>query len=340
MTETIWTQLKQAGQPFFVLAPMDDVTDTVWREVVARAAAPDVMVTEFASSDGFTHPLGRESVERRLKVNETERRLGVPLIAQIWGANPDHYYEMARDLSARGVFSGIDINMGCPEKGIVKRGCCGGLIKQENWDTAAAIIAATKAGAGELPVSVKTRIGVGNVITEAWCGHLLQQEIAALTIHGRTVREMSRVPAHWGEIAKVAALRDTLAPETVIIGNGDVADRAHGEALAAKHGTDGIMIGRGLFHNLFAFERQPCDHAPEELSRILLEHLALYEQTWGNSKSYEPLKKFFKVYINGFPGAAELRAKLMETKTPAEARLVVTSHQQPPVTMPLASPVG
>jgi tRNA-dihydrouridine synthase len=180
--KTFWNQLQP---PFFVLAPMDDVTDTVWREVVARVAAPDVMVTEFASSDGFAHPKGRESVERRLKVNETERALGVPLIAQIWGKNPDHYYEMARELSRREVFTGIDINMGCPEKWIVKRGCCGGLISRENWDTAAAIIAATKEGAGELPVSVKTRIGVGNgeLVTEEWCGHLLQQGIAALSVH-------------------------------------------------------------------------------------------------------------------------------------------------------------
>lgn len=328
MTEPIWTQLKNSQQPFFVLAPMDDVTDTVWREVVVRAGAPDVMVTEFASSDGFAHPKGRDSVGRRLKVNETEAALGVPLIAQIWGANPDHYYEMARELAARGVFTGIDINMGCPEKGIVRRGCCGGLIKPENWSNAAAIIAATKEGAGELPVSVKTRIGVGNgqLVTEEWCGHLLQQGIAALTVHARTVREMSRVPARWEEIGKVAALRDSIAPETVIIGNGDVESREQGEALAAQHGVDGIMIGRGLFHNLFVFNETQRDHSPEELFRILLEHVALYEQTWGSAKSYEPLKKFFKVYVNGFPGAAELRAKLMNTKTPAEARAIVLAQ--------------
>ena len=324
--KTIWSRL-QSKKPFFVLAPMDDVTDTVFREVVARAAAPDLAVTEFASADGFVHPKGRESVERRLQVNETEAALGVPLIAQIWGATPNHYYAMAKDLAARGDFAGIDINMGCPEKGIVKRGCCGGLIKEENWDTAAAIIAATKRGAGDLPVSVKTRLGVNSLNTEAWATHLLKQDLAALTIHGRTVREMSKVPAHWDEIGKVAALRDQIAPQTVIIGNGDVESREQGAALAAEHGLDGIMIGRGVFHNLFVFDPDQREHAPEEMFRILLEHVALYEQTWGTTKSYAPLKKFFKIYIHGFAGAAELRAQLMETKTPSEAKETIESFR-------------
>jgi tRNA-dihydrouridine synthase len=316
---------KQAGRPRFILAPMDDVTDSVFREVVARAAAPDLMVTEFASTDGFMHPKGRESVERRLCVNESEKALGVPLIAQIWGGKPEYYYETAKELAGRGDFAGIDINMGCPEKGIVKRGCCGGLIKEENWHTATAIIEATKAGAGKLPVSVKTRLGVDRIITEEWVTHLLKQDIAALTLHGRTVREMSRVPAHWDEIGKAVALRGRIAPGTAIIGNGDVHDRQHAEELAARYNLDGIMIGRGIFHDLFAFAAEPRDHTPEEMKQILLDHVALYEATWGGGKSYEPLKKFFKVYINGFPRAAELRAKLMETKTPAEARAVLTA---------------
>jgi tRNA-dihydrouridine synthase len=330
----IWQQLKQAGRPFLVLAPMDDVTDTVFREVVACAAAPDLMMTEFASSDGFAHPEGRASVERRLYINESEAALGVPLIAQIWGANPDHYYQMARELAARGGFVGIDINMGCPEKGIVRRGCCGGLIKEENWGRAAEIIAATKAGAGELPVSVKTRIGVGTgqLMTEEWCGHLLRQGIAALSIHARTVREMSKVPARWEEIGKVVQLRDGLAPETVIIGNGDVENRAQAEALAARYGVDGVMIGRGVLRDLFAFAAEPREEpAPAELQQILLDHMALYESTWGGRKSYEPLKKFCKLYISGFAGAAELRGRLMETRTPDEARAVLAGYAATPI---------
>lgn len=322
----IWQTLHKAQRPFLVLAPMDDITDTVFREIVVRTAAPDLMMTEFASSDGFAHPQGRASVERRLLVNESEAALGIPLIAQIWGNNPDHYREMAKELVARGQFAGIDINMGCPEKGIVRRGCCGGLIKEENWDNVAAIIAATKAGAGGLPVSVKTRIGVNRIVTEAWAAHLLHQDIAALTIHGRTVKEMSKVPAHWDEIAKVGRLRDELAPDTVIIGNGDVENHAHAEQLAAESGADGVMIGRGVLRDIQAFAAAPAEFTPAERFRLFEQHLGLYESTWGNTKSYEPMKKFAKLYISGFPGAVDLRAKLMETHTPDEAREIFKSQ--------------
>ncbi len=320
--QNIWENLPR---PFFVLAPMDDITDTVFREIVVRTAAPDLLFTEFASSDGYAHPQGRASVERRLYINESEAALGIPLIAQIWGNNPDHYHEMAKELVARGQFAGIDINMGCPEKGIVRRGCCGGLIKEENWDNAAAIIQATKAGAGELPVSVKTRIGVNRIVTEEWASHLLKQEIAALTIHGRTVREMSKVPAHWDEIAKVVQLRDRLAPSTVIIGNGDVTNRQHGEQLATESGVDGIMIGRGVLRDIQALASNPTEPTPPQRFALFEQHLSLYESTWADAKSYEPMKRFAKLYISGFPGAVEIRTKIMETHSPEEARQVLST---------------
>lgn len=327
-------------QPFFALAPLDDVSDTVFREVVIRAnltglsaKAPDVVFTEFANTDGYVHPKGRISVQRKLDVNNSEKALKVPLIAQIWGANPDHYYQTARELAATGLYAGIDINMGCPEKGIVRRGCCGGLIKEENWDNAAAIIQAAKKGAGHLPVSVKTRIGVNRIVTESWISHILKQNIAALTVHGRTVKEMSKVPAHWDEIGKAVELRNRIAPRTIMIGNGDVESQEQGESLAQQYGLDGIMIGRGVFHNLFVFNKEQADHTPEEMLQILLSHVDLYGRTWGSEKSYQPLKKFFKIYVSGFPNAAELRAQLMKTKTPDEARAIVAAYLKEPATV-------
>jgi tRNA-dihydrouridine synthase len=313
-----WQRLPK---PFFALAPMDDVTDVVFRQVVAETSAPDVYFTEFVSTDGL-QSAGRESTLERLR---TDPNLGAPLVAQIWGSDPDKYLHSARDLAAMG-FVGIDINLGCPDRSIVARGCCGGLIGHN--EHVAKLIAAVKAGAPDLPVSVKTRIGLNQVITEEWAGFLLTQGLTAITIHGRTVREMSKVPARWGEIAKVVKLRDRLAPGTLIIGNGDVADRAHGLELIRTTGVDGIMIGRGIFHDIFAFNHNPVDPTPEERLAILRRHLELYEQ-WGSKKSYQTLKKFFKIYVSGWHGAADLRAQLMDTKTPEEAKTLL------PVTLPM-----
>lgn len=327
--KNIWTQLN--NKLFFVLAPMDDVTDTVFREIVASVGSPDLSMTEFASTDGYAHPKGRPSVERRLTVNQSERSKSVPIVAQIWGNNPDNYREMARDLAASGEFVGIDINMGCPEKGIVKRGCCGGLIKEENWDNVREIIRATKQGAGELPVSVKTRIGVNTIITEDWISFLLNQDLAALTIHGRTVKEMSKVPAHWGEIKKAVELRDNISPSTVIIGNGDVENIEHGKQLAAESGVDGIMIGRGILRNIQALTYDPQDMTPSDRIKLFEKHLNLYQDTWGDTKSFAPMKKFAKLYINGFPGAVGIRNRIMESHTYEEAISIINEIAVPSV---------
>ncbi|HEX3082475.1 MAG TPA: tRNA-dihydrouridine synthase, partial [Candidatus Saccharimonadia bacterium] len=177
-------------------------------------------------------------------------------------------------------------------------------------------------------VSVKTRIGLNKIITEDWAGFLLTQNLAALTIHGRTVREMSKVPARWNEIAKVATLRNQLAPDTVVIGNGDARDHAHGLQLAAETGVDGIMIGRGVFHDIYTFDPNPTEHTPQEMITILLKHLDLYEQ-WGSNKPFQILKKFFKIYVNSWPGASDLRVQLMEATTPDEVRSLLTNTHLP-----------
>jgi tRNA-dihydrouridine synthase len=314
-----WQQLPK---PFFVLAPMDDVTDVVFRQIVTAAAAPDVLFTEFVSTDGLQSP-GRTSTMERLRI---EPDLSRPLVVQIWGANPDHYYKSARDVAGMG-FAGIDLNLGCPERGIVARGCCGGMIG--NTAAVTEILAAIRAGAPNLPVSVKTRLGLRTIITEEWAGFLLEQNLAALTMHGRTVREMSKVPAHWDEIAKVVALRDRIAPDTVIVGNGDVENRAHGLQLAQQTGVDGLMIGRGVFRDLFAFDPMPTGHSPAQMLAILLHHLDLYEE-WGSGKPFQIMKKFFKIYVSGWNGAADLRARLMETRSPSEARTILASIEPSP----------
>lgn len=300
-------------KPFFVLAPMDGVTDTVFRHVVAEAAAPDVFFSEFTNTDSFCSPKGRESTATRLKFTPDEQ----PMVAQIWGTNPDHFAEMAKGLAEMG-YAGVDINMGCPVKDVVKKGACSGLIQTP--ELAAKIIAATKTAG--LPVSVKTRIGFKTKNTEEWLGFLLQQDIVALTVHGRTAKEMSKVPAHWDEIAKAVKLRDEIAPQTLIIGNGDVQNRQHGLELAAQTGVDGIMIGRGVFTNVFCFEAKPREHSKQELLGMLTRHLDLFEAIWPE-RQFAPLKRFFKIYVRDFDGASELRAKLMETQNITQVRALL-----------------
>jgi len=324
---TFWQKLVKNRKPFLCLAPMEEVTDTVFRQMVVKVARPDVFFTEFTNVEGISHflntsPLSFPSpnlgegvggeVLNRLVYSESER----PIVAQIWGKKPENFYEAAK-LIRKLRFDGIDINMGCPEKDVVKNGCCIALIN--NRSLAAEIIAAVKEGAGKLPVSVKTRIGLDKIVTEDWCGFLLEQKIDALTVHGRTAKEKSDVPAHWEEIAKVVKMKRN----TVIIGNGDIHSAQDAVLSAQKYGVDGVMIGRGIFENIAAFSPQPSTLNPQENINLLREHLRLWEKTWGKTKNFAIMKKFVKVYIKGWEGAGKLRARLFETKSlkDMEARL-------------------
>lgn len=300
-----WKKLKK---PFFALAPMNDVTDTVLRQIVVKAGKPDVFFTEFANVDGY-FSAGQDAVLKKLKFSPIEK----PIVAQIWGLKPENYFKIGAILKQMG-FDGIDINLGCPEKKVIKNGACAALMN--NRDLAAEIIKATQDGACGLPVSVKTRIGFNKIITEDWIGWLLSFALDCLTVHVRTAKEMSKVRAHWEEFGKITRLRDKISPATIIIGNGDITTREIGIELCQKYKLDGAMIGTGIFQNLFAFARRP----PEALAKgglksimlgYLLEHAELYEKTWGKQKNFAALKKMFKVYAAGFPGASELRAELM-----------------------------
>jgi tRNA-dihydrouridine synthase len=309
----IWQSLPR---PFFCLAPMEDVTDTVFRRMVADFGKPDLFFTEFVSVEGLTSP-GRDAISHRLAHTDAE----TPLIAQIWGTNPDNFYTIARQIAAGefGPFAGIDLNMGCPDNSIVKRGACAGLIDYP--ERALAIVQATQAGAGALPVSVKTRCGTNLWQTEAWAETLLTQKLAALTIHGRIAKEKSTFPARWEEIAKVVALRDALAPETIIVGNGDVTSVPDGLEKAAASGVDGLMVGRGIFKNLWLFDPtlDPDTLALTERLDLLATHIRLWRDTWaGYSKHFDTLKKLYKSYFAGVPFGAEMRIALMELHTVEE----------------------
>lgn len=306
-----WNDLPK---PFFILAPMEAVTDVVFRHVVASAAKPDIFFTEFTNAASYASEKGAHSTRGRLAFTEDEH----PLVAQIWGNRPEHFSHMARGLAEQG-YKGIDINMGCPDKAVVKQGSGSGLIC--NNELSAALITAAKEGG--LPVSVKTRLGSTRVDEwRPWLTHLLEQDIVNLTIHLRTRKEMSKVPAHFELIPEIKALRDEIAPHTLLTINGDILDRQHGQALVDEYGIDGVMIGRGIFTNPYAFEVEKSEHSREELIQLLHLQLDLHDKYDKElePRRFEPLKRFFKIYIRDFPGASELRDQLMHTKTTAEVR--------------------
>lgn len=317
MKNNFWAELPT---PFFVLAPMEDVTDVVFRHVVQKAGAPDVYFTEFTNSDSFCHPDGKESVKGRLTFTEDEQ----PMVAHIWGDKPEFFREMSIQLAEMD-FKGIDLNMGCPVPNVAERGKGSGLILRP--EVAAELIEAAKAGG--LPVSVKTRIGYTEKAEMVdWISHLLKQDIANLSVHLRTRKEMSKVAAHWELIPEVVALRDQISPQTKLTINGDIPDRQTGLELAEKYGVDGIMIGRGIFKNPFAFEKEPKEHSAEELIDLLRLQLDLQDHYAKEiPRSITGLHRFFKIYVKGFPGANDLRVQLMNTKSTDEVRARLDEFQ-------------
>lgn len=304
-----WTKLPK---PFVALAPMEDVTDYVFREIVAtELPSPDIMFTEFTNVEALNSE-GFERTIPRFRFSEKQR----PIVAQIWGMKPENYYKTAKMIVDLG-FDGIDINMGCPDKAVVKIGACSALIN--NQPLAKEIITATKEGAPNLPISVKTRLGLKEIVTEEWITFLLEQKIDAITVHGRTSKQMSDVPADWNEIKKTVVLRNKISPKTLLIGNGDVKDYNHGIKLSEEYGLDGAMIATGMLSNPWAFEKTAKIYNLRDNKKVLVKHLNLYSKTKESNKAYGVMKKFFKMYINNFEGASNLRSKLMETKNVDEA---------------------
>jgi nifR3 family TIM-barrel protein len=316
MTKGFWDKL---NKPIMALAPLYDVTDEAFRRTIAKYGKPDVFFTEFVSTDGLMST-GREKLIHHLWLDKTEH----PIVAQIFGTKPDKFREtaaLARELG----FDGIDINMGCPDKNIIKGGSCAGLFHTP--ELAKEIILAAKAGAGDLPVSCKIRIGDTKVDWQNWIAKLLEAEPAAISIHLRTRKEMSKVPAHWELMPEIVKfIHEKTTPEThpLIIGNGDVESVAEAKQKVKETGCDGVMLGRAIFGNPWLFaEYQPTR---EEKLAVLQEHTELYAKLFTGIKPFDIMKRHFKAYVQGFEGAAELRAKLYECKSAEEVRTVINSR--------------
>ena len=309
-----WEKL---SKPFFALAPMADVTDASFRRIICKYGKPDIFWTEFVSADGLASP-GREALKIDLIYTEGER----PIVAQLFSAHPEKMREASK-LCAELGFDGIDINMGCPDRSIEKQGAGAAMMK--NQKSAGDIIQAVKDGitdAGKnIPVSVKTRVGYNKVQIDEWIPFLLSQGLDALTIHARTRKEMSNVPARWEHVREVVEIRDKMRVKTKILGNGDVRNIAEARARVEETGCDGVMLGRAIFGNPWLFaEREP---SIEEKLRVMCEHTKLYEELLGKYKNFAIMKKHYKAYVNGFDGAKELRVKLMECNNATEIKDIV-----------------
>ncbi len=327
-------------RPFFVLAPLANVTDAAFRRIIAKYSkphGPQAIWTEFVSADGLLRatPEGKAKLMRDLVFSEAER----PIVAQFFTSDPEAMEHAAR-LALELGFDGIDINMGCPDRSVEAQGAGAKLILRP--ELAVALVATAKRGCeNKIAVSVKTRLGYNKDILEDWLPKILASEPAVLTLHARTRKEMSKVPAHWERVKRAVEIRDELGSKTLIVGNGDALDLADAKKKAEESGADGVMLGRAIFGKPWLFaenvseelssekvlgprqRQERCtlpDHflqkvplSLEQRLRIAVEHTKLFEELLGDIKSFAIMKKHFKAYVEGFPGAKELRMKLMET---------------------------
>jgi nifR3 family TIM-barrel protein len=325
--KSFWNELPK---PFFVLAPLANVTDAAFRRIIAKYSKPSgpaVFYTEFVSADGLAlaPEEGRKKLLRDLVFSGAER----PIVAQFFTAIPEHM-ERAAALAAELGFDGVDINMGCPDRTIEKQGAGAALIK--NSAVALKILEAAQKGAPHLPISVKTRLGYNNDVLEEWLPMLLSGKPVAIALHARTRKEMSKVPAHWDRVKRAVEIRDAMKSETLLIGNGDALDIADAQAKAKESGVDGVMLGRAIFGKPWLFAEPatqgnvPSSEIAREVDfrlRILVEHTKLFEELLGDIKSFALMKKHFKSYVEGFDGAKELRIELMEAHDATQVETIV-----------------
>ena len=304
---------RKRGEPILILAPMANVTDAAFRGVIAKYGKPDVMWTEFVSANGLASE-AKDKLIIDLKFSKIER----PIVAQLFTGSPEKL-AFATKLATKLGFDGIDLNIGCPDRGIEKSGAGASLIK--NPKLARELIRVMRAST-DLPISVKTRLGY-NTIDLNWIKELLEEDLAALSIHLRTRKEMSDVPAHWELMPEIVKLRNQINKNTLIIGNGDVATPKEGILKCKKYKCDGVMIGRGIFGNPWLFNKRKKNISTEEKLKVLIEHTNLFEKYFKGIKNFAIMRKHFKAYVSGFNDAKELRIKLMEAENAGEVKRLI-----------------
>ncbi len=317
----IYQEILQKSEHIFALAPMEGVTDTVFRQVLCDIGKPDLFFTEFLNVEGFCSK-GRERVVHRLDFRDIEK----PVVVQLWGNVPEYYAQTIEYVKESNP-DGIDINMGCSVRDVLSSGRGSALINDRVL--AKEIIDAVKESVGKLPVSVKTRIGFDRIDTEEWIGFLLEQNLDMITVHGRLSKEAYSTPSRWDEIARSVRLRDSISPDTLILGNGDVKDINQASEYVKKYGVDGVMIGRAILNNPWLFSgRKPEDISKEERFEVLKKHLEIFEKERGDMDIFNSQKKYIKAYISNFDTAADMRIQLMTADSTSQVMQLLASFNK------------
>jgi len=348
-------------QPIIGLAPMDGVTDAAFRLIVAQQGRADISFTEFTNVGDICR--GPDRMLSPLLYHECER----PVVAQLYGKDPDLFYQAAHIVCELG-FDGLDINMGCPSKNVASSGSGAGLIRTP--DVAHAILRAARQGVTDwangqtlfnagiktaraefiqsmnvrrvgvaaiprrlLPVSVKTRLGYDSVIVERWISHLLDEQPAAITVHGRTLEQMYRGEADWDAIARAVELAKGTG--TWLLGNGDVHSMHDVIRRVRDTGVHGVLVGRGALGSPWFFqskdtaralarcqddrerERAPSTSVEVTLAKrfaVMIDHARQFESIFGVAH-FPRMRKHLGWYCKGFPHAASLRASMVRASS-------------------------
>jgi nifR3 family TIM-barrel protein len=308
---SFWEKLKK---PISASAPMAGVSDSAFRAMLARHGKPDVMWTEMVSLAGAAIR-GESEFENEMSFGEMEH----PIVFQFFGSFPEEFSICGKLAKSRGA-DGIDINMGCPDKGVEKQGAGACIIKSPAL--AKELVAAAMDGSNGLPVSVKTRIGYANAgEMEGWITALAEAKPAAITIHGRTRAEKRKGRANWDSIGDAGRIIKSISPGTVVLGNGDVGSKEEGERWAQKAEVDGYMAGRALIGNPWFF----TGHKATKKERIAAakEHIEIFDKLLGEKESFDMVKKHLAGYMSGFLGAKKMREKLMAARNAAMALKII-----------------
>lgn len=347
---TFWHKIPK---PIIGLSPMDGITDASFRYITAAHGGADVTITEFVNVEtAFYAP---QTLIKDFTYSEVER----PVVAQIYGHTPEMFYKVAHIACELG-FDGLDINMGCPAKKVAAKGSGAALIRTP--ELAQSLIRTVTQGITDwshgqtlgrlkihpeliekvklanrlrtgwetppvrnaIPVSVKTRLGFDRVVIDEWIRTLLEERLAAISLHGRTLKQQYKGNADWEAIAQaVAAARGS---RTLILGNGDLRDINDIYRRVRETGVDGVLVGRAAQGNPWLFRGKEhvkqalrsggavsLPNTPVSLEQrfnVIIEHARHFEKHWG-SQCFVGMRKHLAWYCRATPRAAELRAQMV-----------------------------